>query len=199
MSANLKILVKLVARLGGWVLASISLLLISACSSLLPSSQSSTKSVWPDFSSARAAYDKLETGKSTLVELKAEKFHPETNPSVITLSQTDIQRRFILPNMPLEYLDVGVKECLAALRQCAAYEVDIRHSNRQRVGNFVMDVATFKRETAVRGWRFSAVFLLKDGVLVYKTWGGQAEIAEDENVNNPLGPFQTVNPLNVIK
>ena len=175
------------------------LLGISGCTSLLPSSQNSMRSAWDDFSAVRGAYDRLRPQESTTTDLRREKFHPDVNATIVVLNQTDVMRRFILPNLPLEFLDPGVKDCLAALQKCTAYEVDIKQINRQRVGNFMLDVTAFKRETEVRGWRFNAVFLVKDDVLIYKTWGGQAQVAEEENIRNPLGLLQNLNPLSLTK
>ena len=45
--------------------------------------------------------------------------------------------------------------------------------NKQRIGNVVLDVLGFQRETQTDGWRFNGLILLKDGVVVYKLTGGQ--------------------------
>ncbi|RCS56754.1 hypothetical protein [Parvibium lacunae] len=169
-------------------------LLLAGCSSMLPSSQNAAKSAWPDFLAVRQAYDRLVPMQSAEAELRAEKFHPDVNPQVMVLSQLEILRRFVVPNMPQQFIDPGVQACLAAQQKCIAYEIDIKQINRQRVGNVVLDVTSFKRNTEIRGWRFNGVFLVVEGRLVYKTWGGQAEVAEQENVSNPLGPVQTITP-----
>lgn len=170
------------------------LALLSACSSVLPSAESSTKSAWASFKEVKTAYDQLQPTLATADDLKREKFHPGVNPQVTTLSQIEIMRAFYVSGMPAEFIDKGVHDCLAAQQKCEAFQVDIRQINKQRVGNAALDVTFFKRDTEIRGWRFSAVFLLHDGVLVYKTWGGQEEVAERENVTNPLGPVQSFSP-----
>ena len=167
------------------------LVLLAGCS-ILPSSENSTKSAWPSFVEVKQAYDRLEPQTATVADLKREKFHPGVNPQVSTLSQLDVLKRFYISNMPPEFIDRGVHACLADQKKCEAFEIDIRQISRQRVGNAALDLATFKRDTEIRGWRFAAIFLVYDGVLVYKTWGGQAEVAEQENVTNPLGPVQTI-------
>ncbi|MFT3736508.1 MAG: hypothetical protein QM776_16075 [Rhodocyclaceae bacterium] len=167
---------------------------LSGCASILPSSESATKSAWPTFAEVKQAYDRLEPQVAVVEDLKREKFHPGVNPQVATLPQTEVLRRFYISNMPSEFIDKGVYACLAAHGKCEVYEIEIRQMNKQRVGNPALDVTTFKRDTEIRGWRFTAVFLVNNGVLVYKTWGGQAEVAERENVTNPLGPVQTITP-----
>ena len=50
----------------------------------------------------------------------------------------------------------------------------------------------FKREAHVEGFRFNALVLLKDNVVVYKLTGGQPLIQESEHTQNPLGPVQSI-------
>ncbi|MDD1633472.1 MAG: hypothetical protein LUP91_14860, partial [Methylococcaceae bacterium] len=86
--------------------------------------------------------------------------------------------------------DDGVKECIAARTGCIGYEVDHRMIKRKRIGSFWLDFLNFKRDTDVTGWRFSAVLLLKDNVVIYKITGGQPKIHDTDLTRNPLGPLQ---------
>jgi len=63
-------------------------------------------------------------------------------------------------------------------------------TRRTRYGNFLADLFNFRRKTEIVGWRFKAVVLLADDVVVYKATGGQPAIHEFEESNNPLGPLQ---------
>lgn len=74
--------------------------------------------------------------------------------------------------------------------RCQGYEVDHRVLKRNRYGNFWADLLNFKRKTDIVGWRFNAVVLITDDVVVYKLTGGQPAIHDREESNNPLGPFQ---------
>lgn len=61
---------------------------------------------------------------------------------------------------------------------------------RNRYGSFWADMLNFTRKTDIVGWRFNAVVLITDDVVVYKLTGGQPAIHEHEESTNPLGPFQ---------
>lgn len=184
-------------KLFSWILL-LSCAALAACSSLLPSARNTMRSVWPDFTSVQRAYEGLQVQQTTLEDLRTAQFHPSVNPNVSVLSQADVLRRFVIPNTPLELLDPGVRECLIAAQKCVGYEVDVRQIDRKRVGNFFLDFTNFRRQTEIRGWRFNAVLLVKENVLIYKTWSGQAQIAEEEGTRNPLGPLQSIDPQTLI-
>ena len=64
------------------------------------------------------------------------------------------------------------------------------NSRSERVGSFFLDFLNFRRTTEITGWRFNAVVVLKDDVVVYKLWGGRPMIKELNESRNPLGPLQ---------
>jgi len=102
-----------------------------------------------------------------------------------------VLRRFIpSPSVEASSLDAGVQECLRAATHCHGYEVDHHVLKRSRYGNFWADILNFKRKTDIVGWRFNAVLLITDDLVVYKLTGGQPAIHEHEESKNPLGPFQ---------
>ena len=74
--------------------------------------------------------------------------------------------------------------------RCRAVEVDISNSRSERVGSFFLDFLNFRRKTEISGWRFNAVVVLKDDVVVYKLWGGRPMIKEVTESRNPMGPLQ---------
>ena len=113
------------------------------------------------------------------------------NPNIVILSYSDVIRRLI-PAVPVESmkLDPGIVDCLAAQDACRAYEIDVKHLKRRRLGNFWLDFLNFKRRTEVTGWRFNALVLLKGDMVVHKLWGGQPVVHEIEETVNPLGPLQ---------
>ena len=116
---------------------------------------------------------------------------PTSNPNVTILNYSDVLKRFVpSPSIDAASLDVGVQECLRAATRCQGYEVDHRVLKRKRYGNFWADLFNFRRKTDIVGWRFNAVLLITDGVVVYKLTGGQPVIHEHEESNNPLGPLQ---------
>ena len=164
---------------------------ISACGTLLPRSEAITDSPWQSFEEAQRAFDQIILHKTTVADLKRLKLDPASNPNVTILNYSDVLRRFIpSPSVDASSLDLGVQECLRATTHCQGYEVDHRVLKRNRYGNFWADIFNFRRKTDIVGWRFNAVLLITDDVVVYKLTGGQPAIHEHEQSNNPLGPLQ---------
>ena len=164
---------------------------IAGCSALLPRSEAFTVSPWQSFEEAQRAFDEIIPHKTTVADLKRLKLEPESNPNITILNYSDVLRRFIpSPSINASSLDVGVRECLTAATHCQGYEVDHRVLKRNRYGNFWADIFNFRRKTDIVGWRFNAVVLITDDVVVYKLTGGQPAIHEYEDSNNPLGPLQ---------
>lgn len=166
-------------------------ILAAACGSLLPRSEVVTDSPWKSFKDAELAFDEIVPYITMAEDLKRLHLDPAENPNVTILSYSDILKRFV-PSSAVapETLDGGVLDCLRAQAGCNGYEVDHRVIHRRRHGNFFADMLNFNRETEVTGWRFNAVVLVVDGVVVYKLTGGQPAIHEHEESRNPLGPLQ---------
>ncbi|MBE0626788.1 MAG: hypothetical protein IH606_18470 [Burkholderiales bacterium] len=163
----------------------------AACSALLPRGEAVTDSPWHSFEEAQQAFDQITLHKTTSADLKRLRVDPEITPNVIILNYSDVLRRFIPnPSIDASSLDLGVQECLRAATRCRGYEVDHRVLKRQRYGNFFADILNFQRKTDVVGWRFNAVVLITDDLVVYKLTGGQPAIHDHEKSTNPLGPFQ---------
>ena len=63
----------------------------------------------------------------------------------------------------------------------------------QRAGNnAALDMLKMKRETHSSGWRFTALLLVKDGVVLYKLSGGQPSIHEIAQTEDILAPVQAL-------
>lgn len=60
----------------------------------------------------------------------------------------------------------------------------------ERFGNFWLDIFNFRRKSKGTGWRFKAVFLVIDDIVVDKFWNGDPKIVMDTDARNPLGPLQ---------
>ncbi len=164
---------------------------IAACSALLPRSEALTDSPWQSFEEAQRVFDQIVPHKTTVADLTRLKLDPASNPNITILNYSDVLRRFIpSPSVDASSLDVGVRECLRAATHCQGYEVDHRVLRRNRYGNFWADILNFRRKTDIVGWRFNAVVLITDSVVVYKLTGGQPAIHEHEQSSNPLGPLQ---------
>lgn len=169
-------------------------LLLAGCSSLLPRSRSESSS-FQTFEEARHAIDALVPMKSDVAALTALGIDPVKQPNTAILTHADIVRRFV-PSALLKRddLDQGVLVCLEAREACRGWEITAARISRERTGNFVADFTNFSRRLETTGWRFNALVLLVDNVVVYRAWGGQPSVSELEINTNPLGPLQDMGP-----
>lgn len=169
-------------------------LTLLGCSSLLPRVQSES-SPFQSFDEARQAIDALTPMKSSVRELQALGIDPVQQPNTTILTQADIVKRFV-PSALLkrEDLDPGILACLEARNTCRGWEVNGARILRARTGNFLADFTNFSRDSNTTGWRFNALILLVDDVVVFRSWGGQPNVNEREVNTNPLGPLQEMGP-----
>lgn len=162
-----------------------------ACSAMLPRSETVTETPWESFDDAQKVFDKITPYQTTVADLRSMKIDPVANPNVTILSYSDVLMRFVpSPSIDPATVDGGVMNCIRAAARCQGFEIDHRVIRRHRFGNFWADLFNFQRKTDIVGWRFKAVLLITDGVVVYKLTGGQPTIHEQEENHNPLGPFQ---------
>jgi len=175
----------------GKLVGGLLLCLLTACSSLLPEGKGFIESPWNSYTEAEQVFKQIVPYQTTIADLKLLKLDPLSNPNVTILNYSDVLRRF-LPSSSIntEDLDAGVQECIKALSSCQGYEIDHRVTQRKRYGNFLADFFNFKRKVDIVGWRFNAVLLIKNNLVIYKLTGGQPSIHEHEESMNPLGPFQ---------
>ena len=167
-------------------------LLLGGCTAaLLPSSNQINESPWTTFEDGKAAFDRIIPNTTTTAELLELGFDPYTTPNVKLITYLDLINKF-LPNpaIRLENLDESVKSCLEAREGCYGYEIAPNRIKTKRYGNVFLDLLNFNRKTTTTGWRFSALIVMKNGVVVYKLWGGEPKILTLEEKNNPLGPLQ---------
>lgn len=166
---------------------------INGCNSLLPSIDQKTKSPWQSFEEAKKSFDKIVPNKTTTKELKLLGFDPFETPNVKVVTYLDITQRFI-PNQSirLEDLPEGVRTCLEAKEACKGYEVTPEETFSKRYGNTVADLLNVRRKTVTWGWRFNALIVLKEALVVYKLWGGEPSVLKYEDKKNPLGPLQDI-------
>ena len=168
---------------------------LGACSSLLPRGRSES-SPFRDFEHARSAIDGLVPMTSTAANLASLGIGPVHQPNTVILTQADVVRRFV-PSALLhrEDLDPGVLACLEARDACRGWEITAIRINKARTGNFLADFTNFSRRSETTGWRFTALILLVNDIVVYRAWGGQPSINEVEITTNPLGPLQDIGPM----
>lgn len=174
------------------------LFLVAGCASLLPTSKTTVKSPWQDFDSAKADYEKITPGKTTIEELNNTGFDPHTVPNIRILNATDTINIFMQnPSMRIENLDPGVQKCAEAKTRCTSYRIEPSIIDGKRIGNVLLDLLTFKRHTVSTGWEFRGLIILVDNVVVYKDpAGGRPSISTEEVQVKPLGPLQ--DPVSII-
>ncbi|OYV38517.1 MAG: hypothetical protein B7Z83_03610 [Thiomonas sp. 20-64-5] len=165
-------------------------LALGGCASLLPRGAAQTSKPWSNFGQAHAAYQRIQPFLTTTAQLRQVGIDPLTTPNITILNYADIVRRLLPPSGNDIAIDPGIRDCIQAQTACHGYEIDQRHIDRRRVGNFWLDFLDFRRETVTTGWRFNMLLLVVDDRVVYKLWGGQPEIFQVETTRNPLGPLQ---------
>jgi hypothetical protein len=169
-------------------------LLTSACSSMLPKAHNES-TAFQSFDEARLAVESLVPMTTDRLTLEKRGFSPTTPPNTKILTHSDVVRLFVPTTLlKREDLDPGVLVCLVSRDACQGLEITASKIARVRTGSFFTDFTNFKRRTETSGWRFNAMILLVNNLVVYRSWGGQPLVSEIELTSNPLGPFQDIGP-----
>lgn len=164
---------------------------MAGCTSLLPSSKTTTESPWETFDDAKKNFDRIVPYKTKNEDLKALSFHPYTTENVEILTYLDIIQRFMPnPSVEMKDLDAGLQDCLRYKELCYAYEINIQNMKSKRFGNVILDLFSFKRKREDYGWNFKALIVLNEDLVIYKLWGGKPNTHEFHEENKPLGPLQ---------
>jgi hypothetical protein len=173
-------------------------MLVGGCSNMLPSARSES-SPFKSFEEARSAIDGLVPMKSNVAALTRLGIDPTQQPNTVILTHDDIVRRFV-PSALLkrEDLDPGVLACVEARDACRGWEITGARILKERTGNFFADFTNFSRRSETTGWRFNALILLVNDLVVYRAWGGQPSVNQVEVNTNPLGPLQELGPAIMI-
>jgi hypothetical protein len=174
-------------------------LLVSGCSSMLPRSHSES-SPFKSFDEARHAIEGLVPMQSNAATMTQLGLSPVQQPNTTILTHDEIVRRFVsISLLKREDLDPGVLACLDAREACRGWEITAARIKKERTGSFLADFTNFSRRTETTGWRFNALILLINDVVVYRAWSGQPRVNDLEVHTNPLGPLQDIGPalLNV--
>lgn len=169
-------------------------LTVAGCGSMLPKSQSQSPT-FQSFDEARQAIESLVPRQSNLQALSDMGLTPAKQPNTLILTHADVVRRMVNGSvLGKEDLDPGIMTCINARDACRGWELNVARISKARTGGFLADFVNFKRRTETTGWRFNAMILLVDDVVVYRAWGGQPVINEVEVNTNPLGPLQDMGP-----
>ncbi|HRK56584.1 MAG TPA: hypothetical protein PLQ67_03570 [Burkholderiaceae bacterium] len=171
--------------------ACLSFFLLSACASLLPAGSNDTRSSFASFEEAKNALETIVPYETTTEQVKALGFDYSDSANVTIITYPDVIAH-LAPNasVPMEALDPGIRDCILAQTRCKAYEFGIERIQRKRVGRFWADFMNFRRTVEVSGWRFNAMIVVRNGVVLFRRYGGEPNISRTERYNNPLGPLQ---------
>ncbi len=169
----------------------IATLVISGCGNVLPRAQEETLSPWQTYDEAKASFDQIVVGETTVPELSKLGFDPHLTPNISHITYIDLLARF-LPNQSIRMddLDPQVSQCLLAREICYGLQFTPSYIDRQRYGNAFLDIFGFRRNTRITGWRFNGLIVIHDDLVVYTLDGGDANINQLEKTKRPLGPIQ---------
>ena len=169
------------------------LLTTTSCATLFSSSKTTAKSPWREFAEAKAAYDRVEAGRTSVGQMRELGFDPYASQNLKVLNYLEVLNRFIPNNsVRVEDLPLAVRTFLAAQEKAVAYELEVTAIRGQRYGNLCLDILGFNRKTHETGWNFKALFLIHEERVVYKLWSAQPNIDRHEQKKKPLGPLQEI-------
>lgn len=164
---------------------------LAACGHLLPRETRSERSSFDSFEAAQRALEQVVPFRTTLQGLRELGFDVKDSANVTLIPYPELVSRLAPnPNVPLSGLDEGIRECILSRMACQAFEFRIGEQRRQRQGGFWGDFLNFKRTTAVSGWSLQALVVVRDGIVLFRNFGGEPKIARTEVRINPLGPLQ---------
>lgn len=171
----------------------LAVLMSGGCSSMLPSSKQEDSNRWRDFEDAKKSYDLIIPYETNMDTVRKLGFDPFKTPNTQILNYSQVVRA-VVPSPIQEQTSIpkGIIDCMKMQEGCVGYLVEPSRVKRQRVGNFMLDFMNFKRDTHTSGWKFSALIVVIDNLVVYKQWSGSPQIDQNETRRNPLGPLQGV-------
>jgi hypothetical protein len=169
-------------------------LIFTSCARLLPSSKAKVNSPWDNFAGAKAEYEKIIPGTTTMADLKKLRFDPYEVSNIRIMNVTEIIGIFLPnPSIKKEDLDPGIQKCIENNQQCSAYLIEPTSLKKERVGNFWADIFTFRQHTVYTGWEFRGLITIVDDVVTYRDpAGGRPLIRKEEFEKKPLGPLQDI-------
>lgn len=166
---------------------------LGGCSHLLPAARQQLSNPWRDFAEARASYDQIIPYTSSLEAVRALGFAPYRTANLQVLNQAQVVNA-VLPSPVLGRTGIapGIVDCVKAQQACTGYRMEASAITQQRLGNFFLDFLNFRRHTLTSGWKFSALIVVVDDLVVYKQWSGEPRIEATDERTNPLGPLQSM-------
>ncbi len=168
--------------------------LLSACASLLPVTRTDASS-FQTFEEARDAVVALVPMKSSRKAVEKGGIDFAKHPNTKILTHSDLVLLLVPAGLlKREDLDPGILVCMEARDACNGLGITASRIAKTRTGNFFADFVNYRQRTETTGWRFNALILYVNDLVVYRSWGGQPQVDELEVSTRPLGPFQDLGP-----
>jgi hypothetical protein len=166
--------------------------LAAGCTSLLPHGSSTSPTPFASFAVAEAAAARIVPFETRVDQLKALGFDADGGKNVTVIPYPDLLTRLVpYSGVPMESLDRGIRECIAARDACRAWVFHFEQLERQREGPFLADFFNLRRVTQVKGWTADVLVVASNGKVLFRNVTGQAQTDRTERQVNPLGPFQS--------
>jgi len=166
-------------------------LAVAGCASALPHGTSETPSPFDSFAQAEAAAARIVPLTTNPSELRRLGFDAGSGKNVTVVPYPDVLARLVpYSGVPMEALDPGIRECIAAQTRCQGYVFHFERQQREREGDFLSDFFNVHRVTRVSGWWFDAFVVVSDSKVLFRNVAGQANTSRTDRQTNPLGPFQ---------
>jgi hypothetical protein len=161
------------------------------CAQWLPHAEVQQPSGFETFETAATAFEKVIGYRTTVGELKELGFDLQASSNLTLIPYPQLTARLSPdPGVPFDALDPGIRDCILARQACQAYEFHLSHESKRREGAFWLDFLNFRRTVRVVGWRFEGLVAVRDGVVLFRSHGGEPRNDRTERQVNPLGPFQ---------
>ena len=128
------------------LIASLSLLFLTGCVTLLPSDYDETVSRFDSYESVKSAYDQVILHRTNKERLRQIGFDLDDGQNVEILTYVEVSKIF-LHNSAISRDDLpqGVLDCLEAKGSCKAYKFSIENISKERYGSFWADVFDFRK------------------------------------------------------
>lgn len=159
---------------------------------LMPSEENIDALPWKNYEEAENAFNKIEKGKTKVVELKNLGFDPEAK-GVTVLDAFTIRDILLGANSSfrIENLPQTLQEYLKDLDDCIGFKFDGRFSTTTPRGDLFRRLLKFKRIDVDSTWSYEGwVFIEKSsGTIVYTRWIGRKPSDQVRTKKDPLGPL----------
>lgn len=178
-------------RLVAFGIALLVMATLSGCAGLLPKDTNDAGGAFVTYQEAHVAFERIEPYQTKTSDLKEIGFDTESLSNVKLIPYPDLVSR-LAPNdtIATKDMDRGIRDCIDARMDCRVYEFHFSRETRKRNGNFWLDFFEFSRTTAVTGWRFDSLLAIRDGLVLFRNFGGEPRNDRVERQVKPLGPLQ---------